>query len=86
MSDETVIIDLKDLIPTSNEEWRLAALQLGDNLRRETLAPDEIADLIDTFSRSEVVPGSWAAGFKEALMHVLSAVRQEDLEHRARNL
>ena len=47
MSDETVIIDLKDLIPTSNEEWRLAALQLGADLRRETVAPDEVVGLID---------------------------------------
>lgn len=66
--------------PSDASVWRSVGLALGAEARR---APATlVARWVDAVQRVRVEKDSWSAGAKDALLSVLSAMRQEDVQQR----
>jgi DNA-binding MarR family transcriptional regulator len=64
--------------PSDASAWRSVGLALGAETRRAPAAL--VARWVDAVQRVRVEKNSWSAGAKEALLSVLSAMRQEDVQ------
>lgn len=64
--------------PSDASAWRSVGLALGAEARRAPAA--QVARWVNAVQRVRVEKSSWSAGAKDALLSVLSALRQEDVQ------
>ncbi len=76
--DAAALLDTLSRKPDDPEAWRLAALALGGSVR--TVAPEGVGVWIDALARVAVPPDApWVSGVRDALLALLSGLRQDDL-------